>query len=86
MGFVGPETEWATEELGLELDARGNIKTDGNYMTNVDGIFCAGDSHRGQSLVVWAISEGREAARNVDKYITGATVLSTKGAGDLPRV
>ena len=72
--------------LGLELDDRGNIQTDSNYMTARPGIFAAGDAHRGQSLIVWAISEGREAARCVDVYLMGTSDLPTKGRGDLPRI
>jgi glutamate synthase (NADPH/NADH) small chain len=85
LGFVSPETYGIFEELGLEKDLRGNIKTEGNYMTNVPGIFSAGDCRRGQSLVVWAISEGREAARGVDLYLMGRSNLPTKGGFDLPR-
>ncbi len=86
LGFTGPETGELVDHLGLELDDRTNIKTDGNYRTNVPGIFAAGDNRRGQSLIVWAISEGREAARAVDAYLMGRTELPTKGPGDLPRV
>jgi glutamate synthase (NADPH/NADH) small chain len=75
MGFLHPEKAGMVEDLGIELDARGNIKTDANKMTNVPGIFAAGDSARGQSLVVWALSEGREAARNIDIYLMGETEL-----------
>jgi glutamate synthase (NADPH/NADH) small chain len=57
------------EQLGLELDKRGNIATNDDYMSSVDGIFAAGDMRRGQSLVVWAISEGRKAAAAVDRYL-----------------
>jgi glutamate synthase (NADPH/NADH) small chain len=72
-------------QLGLELDGRGNVKTDENYMTSRPGIFSAGDMRRGQSLVVWAISEGREAARGADTYLRkDVTPLPTKGPGDLP--
>ncbi len=70
MGFTGPVKNNLIGELDIELDARSNIKTDNNRMTNIPGIFAAGDMRRGQSLVVWAINEGREAARHVDKYIT----------------
>ncbi len=59
----GPEKQGAIEQLGLELDPRGNVKCDDQYMSSVDGVFAAGDMRRGQSLVVWAIHEGREAAR-----------------------
>ncbi|MEE8484770.1 MAG: FAD-dependent oxidoreductase, partial [Nitrospinota bacterium] len=59
------------ERLGVEKDERGNVKTDDSYRTSVEGVFGAGDMRRGQSLVVWAISEGRECAREVDKYLKG---------------
>jgi len=75
MGFLGPEDPVA-EQLGVERDARSNYKAEHEiYTTNVDGIFAAGDSRRGQSLVVWAINEGRGCAREVDKYLMGDTVL-----------
>ena len=70
MGFTGPVNNKLISELDIELDARSNIKTDENRMTNIPGIFAAGDMRRGQSLVVWAINEGRESAEHVDKYIT----------------
>ena len=70
MGFTGPVKNKLIGELDIELDDRSNIKTDENRMTNIPGIFAAGDMRRGQSLVVWAINEGREAAKHVDKYIT----------------
>jgi glutamate synthase (NADPH/NADH) small chain len=76
MGFLGPEKKGMVEELGVALDARGNVKVDDDKMTSVPGIFSAGDMSRGQSLIVWAIAEGREAARGVDKHLMGATVLS----------
>jgi glutamate synthase (NADPH/NADH) small chain len=69
MGFVGPVRTGMIEQLGLELDNRGNIATT-NYMSSVDGVFSAGDMRRGQSLVVWAISEGRKAAAAVDAYLS----------------
>ena len=72
-----------SDQLGLELDFRSNYKAK-NYQTNVPHIFTAGDMRRGQSLIVWAISEGREAAREVDLYLMGYTNLPTKGNGDLP--
>src|SRR6478672_6262985 len=75
MGFVGPEKPGAIQELGLELDARGNVKVDESYMSSVPGVFAAGDMRRGQSLVVWAISEGRQAARGVDQFLMGKTDL-----------
>ena len=63
------------EQLGVKLDARGNVATDENYMTSVPGVFAAGDMRRGQSLVVWAIAEGRKAARGVDQFLMGETHL-----------
>jgi glutamate synthase (NADPH/NADH) small chain len=82
MGFVGPEKRGAIEDLGIQLDARGNVKCDANYMTSVERVFAAGDMRRGQSLVVWAIHEGREAARAVDKHLMGVTNLPSVNAGD----
>jgi glutamate synthase (NADPH/NADH) small chain len=75
MGFLHPERNGLVEALGVELDPRGNIKTDANKMTTRPGIFAAGDASRGQSLVVWALAEGREAARGVDLYLMGETML-----------
>jgi glutamate synthase (NADPH/NADH) small chain len=75
MGFVGPVKNGMIEALGVKLDARGNVEADTNHMTSVPGVFAAGDMRRGQSLVVWAISEGRKAARGIDKYLTGETRL-----------
>jgi glutamate synthase (NADPH) small chain len=69
MGFLGPVRNGMLEQLGVELDHRGNVATDGNYMSSVAGVFAAGDMRRGQSLVVWAISEGRKAAASVDAYL-----------------
>jgi len=63
------------ETLGVKLDARSNVATDANYMSSIPGVFAAGDMHRGQSLVVWAIMEGRQAARGVDRALMGETVL-----------
>lgn len=72
MGFVHPQHEGLLNQLGVELDERGNVKaTDKNYQANIPKIFAAGDARRGQSLVVWAISEGRECARRVDEYLSG---------------
>lgn len=86
LGFTGSETTLA-EQFGLTMDQRTNIKaTEENYMTNVPGVFAAGDQRRGQSLIVWAISEGREAAYHVDTYLMGESQLPVKGEGDLPRV
>jgi glutamate synthase (NADPH/NADH) small chain len=77
LGFVGPETDGLIAELGVELDERGNVKADAEYRTSVPGVYAAGDMRRGQSLVVWAIAEGREAARAVDLHLMGASVLPT---------
>ncbi|MBT1702631.1 glutamate synthase subunit beta [Chryseosolibacter indicus] len=77
IGFTGAEKSGMVEELNLELDERTNIKTE-NYMTSQEGIFAAGDIRRGQSLVVWAISEGREAARAVDTWLMGSSNLESK--------
>ena len=85
MGFVGPEADSFVHQLGCELDKMGNIKADSHYMTNVPGVFTAGDARRGQSLIVWAISEGREAARCVDLHLMGKSELPTKVGYDLPR-
>ncbi len=81
LGFLGPDQTIA-EQLGLETDARSNYK-DTNYQTNKPNVFTAGDMRRGQSLIVWAISEGREAAREVDIYLMGQSDLPTKGNGDI---
>ena len=75
MGFLGPEQPLITS-LGLEKDARSNVKADyEKYATSVPGIFAAGDCRRGQSLVVWAFNEGRGAARECDRYLMGTTEL-----------
>ncbi len=80
-GFVHPQKEGMLEQLNIETDNRGNVSaTEQNYQTNVPGVFAAGDMRRGQSLVVWAISEGREAARQVDKYLMGESTLESKSA------
>ncbi|MCI0418549.1 MAG: glutamate synthase subunit beta [Acidobacteria bacterium] len=75
LGFLGPEKNGMIEQLGAKLDARSNVVADKDYMTSVPGIFAAGDMRRGQSLVVWAIMEGRQAARGVDKYLMGSSDL-----------
>ena len=86
MGFTGSEMTVA-EQLGLEADARTNIKaSEEDYKTNVPGVFVAGDQRRGQSLIVWAIAEGRQAAHHVDTFLMGKSCLPLKGEGDLPRV
>jgi glutamate synthase (NADPH/NADH) small chain len=75
MGFVGPQREGLLEQLGVELDARGNVARDASFATSVAKVFVAGDMGRGQSLIVWAIAEGRSAAAGVDAYLTGRDVL-----------
>ncbi len=86
LGFTGSEMTIAGQ-LGVEADYRTNIKANvKDYMTNVPGVFAAGDQRRGQSLIVWAISEGRQAAHFVDSYLMGSSSLPLKGEGDLPRV
>ena len=84
LGFTGPENYLATQ-LGIETDARSNYKAEyGNYQTNIPNVFAAGDMRRGQSLIVWAISEGREAARQVDIFLMGKSDLPSKNeTGDL---
>ena len=76
LGFTGPVKNGMLEELGVNLDPRGNIATGPDYMSSVPGVFAAGDMRRGQSLVVWAISEGRKAALAVDKYLMGSSTLA----------
>jgi glutamate synthase (NADPH/NADH) small chain len=75
MGFTGPEREGVVEQLGVVLDERGNIVRDAKYASTVEGVFVAGDAGRGQSLIVWAIAEGRAAAAAVDRFLTGGTTL-----------
>ena len=82
LGFLYPQRQGLLDQLGIEVDERGNVKCKG-YQTSVEGVFSAGDMRRGQSLVVWAISEGREAARAVDKYLVGETLLEAKEEGML---
>jgi glutamate synthase (NADPH/NADH) small chain len=74
MGFLGPE-RYMVDQLGVELNERGNVKADKDKMTSVPGVFTAGDMTRGQSLIVWAIQEGRTAARGIDRYLMGETRL-----------
>ena len=84
MGFVHPQHEGLLSELEIELDERKNVKaTEKNYQTNIPKIFCAGDMRRGQSLVVWAISEGRECAKKVDEYLMGFSALQSKDLSTL---
>lgn len=75
MGFLGPEKGGLLEQLGVQLTERGNVWADENKMTSVPGVFTAGDMTRGQSLIVWAIAEGRAAARGIDQYLMGETLL-----------
>ena len=75
MGFVGPQRDGLLEQLGVELNARGNVTRDERWLTNVDGVFVCGDMGRGQSLIVWAIAEGRSAAAAVDEWLMGHTDL-----------
>jgi len=77
MGFLGPVRAGMIEQLGVALDRRGNVQTDEHYATSIPGIFAAGDMRRGQSLVVWAIAEGRKAAASVDHYLgTGVSAAA----------
>ena len=86
LGFSGSETTVA-QQLGVVMDEKSNLKaTEIDYKTNIKGVFTAGDARRGQSLIVWAISEGRQAAYEVDKYLKGNSSLPLKGQGDLPRI
>ena len=75
MGFTGPQREGLVDQLGLELDPRGNIARDGNYATSADRVFVCGDAGRGQSLIVWAIAEGRSCANGVDAFLQGSSRL-----------
>jgi glutamate synthase (NADPH/NADH) small chain len=77
MGFLGPVRQGMIEQLGVALDARGNVAAGADYMTSVPGVFAAGDMRRGQSLVVWAIAEGRKAAASIDRYLTEASKINT---------
>ncbi len=75
MGFTGPEKSGMLEQLGVKLTERGNVRRDKNWMTNVPGVFTAGEMQRGQSLIVWAIAEGRSAARGIDRFLMGSSDL-----------
>jgi len=81
MGFVGPVRNGMIEQLGVKLDARGNVATDANHMSSVPGVFAAGDMRRGQSLVVWAIAEGRTTATSVDAYLRTDKVMTRDVTG-----
>jgi len=75
MGFVGPEKPGLIQQLGVELDKRGNVVADANHMSSVEGVFAAGDMRRGQSLIVWAIAEGRKCAKGIDQFLMGSSEL-----------
>jgi glutamate synthase (NADPH/NADH) small chain len=75
MGFVGPERAGLLDDLGVEYTPRGNVKRDESWMSTVDGVFACGDMGRGQSLIVWAIAEGRSCAASVDRYLMGESAL-----------
>jgi len=76
MGFTGPVRNGLLEQLGVNLDPRGNVATDANYATSVPGVFAAGDLRRGQSLVVWAIAEGRKAAEGIHRFLGAEATLT----------
>lgn len=86
MGFLHPEYTGLLKQLEIQLDEKGNVKTDDLYYTNIPKIFTAGDMRRGQSLVVWAISEGRECARNVDQYLMGFSLLESRDSNILQQI
>ena len=87
LGFLAPETDTVVGQYGCDLDSRGNVQVDDNWMSSVPGFFAAGDAQRGQSLIVWAISDGRECAVSVDEYLMGKpSELPRKMGNDLPRV
>ena len=90
MGFLGPERQGLLENFGVKLTERGNVWRDANWMTSVPGVFTAGDMQRGQSLIVWAIAEGRSAARGVDLFLMGksdlpAPLLTLRGQAEQPQ-
>jgi glutamate synthase (NADPH/NADH) small chain len=82
MGFIGPQREGLLEQLGVELNERGNVTRDAKFRTNLDNVFVAGDMGRGQSLIVWAIAEGRACAAAVDEFLMGQTLLPAPIAPD----
>jgi glutamate synthase (NADPH) small chain len=85
MGFVGPVRNGMIDQLGVKLDSRGNVATDENYMSSVPGVFAAGDMRRGQSLVVWAIAEGRKTAASVDAYLRTQAIPAIAPAVSKPK-
>ncbi|HET7502119.1 MAG TPA: glutamate synthase subunit beta [Kofleriaceae bacterium] len=84
LGFTGPDTSSLVAQLGVALDARGNIAVDAHYATSVPGVYCAGDAHRGASLIVWAIAEGRELARHIDEALRDEPSRLPARGQDLP--
>jgi len=86
LGFLGPETDGVIARLGVAVDSRSNIKTGADYQTSVPGVFAAGDSRRGQSLIVWAVAEGRDCAAAVDKWLMGASGLPKLEGLDLTAI
>ncbi|TQF12027.1 glutamate synthase subunit beta [Myxococcus llanfairpwllgwyngyllgogerychwyrndrobwllllantysiliogogogochensis] len=81
MGFTGPETTGLVDDLGVALSPRGTVQVDKRFATSADGVYSAGDASRGASLIVWALSDGREAAKSIDAYLSGGvSVLPTRGA------
>jgi glutamate synthase (NADPH) small chain len=85
MGFIHPEKAGLLEQLGVGINERGNVQIDKNFMTSIPGVFAAGDMQRGQSLVVWAISDGRKAARGIDEYLMGNSDLETSRVAGVVR-
>jgi glutamate synthase (NADPH/NADH) small chain len=75
LGFTGVESQELTEQSAIELDDKGNVQRSNDWATNADGVFVAGDAGRGQSLIVWAIAEGRSAAAAIDEYLEGSSEL-----------
>jgi glutamate synthase (NADPH/NADH) small chain len=82
MGFVGPQREGLLDQLGVDMTERGNVARDERWTTSADGVFVCGDMGRGQSLIVWAIAEGRSCAAAVDEWLMGATDLPAPIAPD----
>jgi glutamate synthase (NADPH/NADH) small chain len=82
MGFVGPERAGLLEQLGVDINERGNVARDGRFATSTDKVFVCGDMGRGQSLIVWAIAEGRSCAAAVDEWLMGETALPAPIAPD----
>ncbi len=86
LGYLGPEADGIVAQLGVELDPQGNLRTSNGFATNVPRVFAAGDTRRGQSLIIWAIEEGRDCARAMDAHLRGGdSILPSRGHGGLPR-